>query len=376
MSDTYIPIKKLADVHNNDFYPLSAAKGTITTEDITVKNVLGGTFGNKVPASSNLYDILVQILGVVFKTGMDLDIETLTNSKDRAPSSYLLSKLLLSLVGGNLNLKFKVCTYEEYQQWLTAGTIDDNTLYFTTGSAPTPPPVTEYWTVSFNANGGSVSETTRLVAKGSSYGTLPIPVYSGYDFMGWYTTATGGSRVTSTSVPNSNVILYAHWKSTVVSEDDLLCLEEDHDQLVITEDGLYNITLSESTEPVLATEVDHDPVVTEDKLNKISLKTSSDPLLATEVDHDPVVTEDKTNRISLKVSSDPLLATEVQKDLVKTEDGMNNINLKTTLVAPTIETMSASNPDTAVSSSVKQSSTSQIATAAKKRRGRKRKTSK
>ena len=375
MSDTYIPIKKLADIHNNDFYPLSAAKGTITTEDITVKNVLGGTFGNKVPASSNLYDILVQILGAVFKTGMDLDIETISNSKDRAPSSYLLSKLLLSLVGGNLNLKFKVCTYTEYQQWLSAGTIDDDTLYFTTGSSPTPPEPHEYWIITFDAIGGSVSETTRLVVKGSSYGTLPIPVYSGYDFMGWYTAVTSGNRVTSTSVPNSNATLYAHWTKSVVSGDDLLCLEEDHDQLVITEDGLYNITLNESTEPVLATEVDHDPIVTEDKLNKISLKDSNDPLLATEVDHDPVVTEDKINRINLKTSSDLLLATEVQKDLVKTEDSMKNINLKTISVATNVQTMSVTNPVTETPS-FKQSSTSQIATVAKKRRGRKHKTSK
>lgn len=370
MSDTYIPIKKLADVHNNDFYPLSAAKGTITTEDITVKNVLGGTYGNKVPASSNLYDILVQILGTAFKTGMDLDIETLSDSKERAPSSYLLRKLLLSILGGDLNLKFKVCTYTQYQQWLAAGTIDDNTLYFTTGSGPTP---TEYWTVTFNANGGTVSETTRLVSKGSPYGTLPVPVYSGYNFEGWYTSATGGTRVTATSIPTSNITLYAHWSAS--GEEDLLCLEEDHSQLIITEDKIYNIRLNESTEPVLATEVDHDPVVTEDKLNGISLKDSSEPVLATEIQKDPVVTEDKLNGISLKDSSDPLLATEIQKDLVNTEDGLNNINLKTTSATLSVS-MTASAPVTVTTSSNVQSSTSQLASAAKKRKGRKRKSSK
>ena len=47
-----------------------------------------------------------------------------------------------------------------------------------------------------------------------SYGTLMTPVREGYDFLGWYTEPTDGTKITSDSTyPASNQTLYAHWKS-------------------------------------------------------------------------------------------------------------------------------------------------------------------
>lgn len=68
-------------------------------------------------------------------------------------------------------------------------------------------------TVYFNANGGSVNTSGKTVTVGSTYGTLPTPTRTGYAFDGWYTSASGGSKVTSsTTVSNSsNHTLYAHW---------------------------------------------------------------------------------------------------------------------------------------------------------------------
>ncbi len=40
--------------------------------------------------------------------------------------------------------------------------------------------------VIFDANGGVAAVTEITVTYGSAYGTLPIPVYEGYKFMGWY----------------------------------------------------------------------------------------------------------------------------------------------------------------------------------------------
>ena len=74
--------------------------------------------------------------------------------------------------------------------------------------------------VSFDANGGSVSTTDKLVAYNSQYGTLPTPTKMGtdynYTFAGWYTSASGGTRVTesSTFTSTSNQTLYAHWTAT------------------------------------------------------------------------------------------------------------------------------------------------------------------
>lgn len=69
--------------------------------------------------------------------------------------------------------------------------------------------------VTFNANGGTVSTTSKTVTKGSTYGTLPTPTRAGYDFVGWYTKADGGTKVTSSTTVSltGNQTLYAHWKS-------------------------------------------------------------------------------------------------------------------------------------------------------------------
>lgn len=44
----------------------------------------------------------------------------------------------------------------------------------------------EGYTITFNANGGTVSESKRHVQFGSSLGTLPTPTLSGKTFAGWY----------------------------------------------------------------------------------------------------------------------------------------------------------------------------------------------
>ena len=40
-------------------------------------------------------------------------------------------------------------------------------------------------TVTFDANGGSVSQTSKIVTTGQTYGTLPTPTKSGATFLGW-----------------------------------------------------------------------------------------------------------------------------------------------------------------------------------------------
>ncbi|MBO5744545.1 MAG: PASTA domain-containing protein, partial [Clostridia bacterium] len=69
-------------------------------------------------------------------------------------------------------------------------------------------------TVTFNANGGSVSTSSKSITYGSTYGTLPTPTRSGYTFVGWYSAKTGGSAVTAnTTVTNSsNHTVYAIWE--------------------------------------------------------------------------------------------------------------------------------------------------------------------
>lgn len=68
------------------------------------------------------------------------------------------------------------------------------------------------YTLTYNANGGSVSPTSKVLNYGAQYGTLPTPIRKGYTFDGWYTSPTGGSKVSSsTTMGASNTTIYAHW---------------------------------------------------------------------------------------------------------------------------------------------------------------------
>ncbi|MDR0850998.1 MAG: InlB B-repeat-containing protein [Clostridiales Family XIII bacterium] len=80
-------------------------------------------------------------------------------------------------------------------------------------------PVKRY-TISFNPNGGSVSEVSRPVEQGKAVGTLPTATRAGYVFDGWYTAATGGSKVSPATTVTADATYYAHWieaKKYVVS---------------------------------------------------------------------------------------------------------------------------------------------------------------
>ena len=69
-------------------------------------------------------------------------------------------------------------------------------------------------TVRLNANGGTVGTKSKNVTIGNTYGTLPTPTRTGYDFDGWYTQETGGTKVTANTSVGTNppTTLYAHWK--------------------------------------------------------------------------------------------------------------------------------------------------------------------
>ena len=100
----------------------------------------------------------------------------------------------------------------------TGATISGDTLTVPNVISPSTCTVTlpmTTFTVTFNANGGSVSQTSKSVTKGLTYGPLPTPTRNCYSFGGWYTATSGGTQVlASTTVTlTSNQTLYAIWTS-------------------------------------------------------------------------------------------------------------------------------------------------------------------
>ena len=73
-------------------------------------------------------------------------------------------------------------------------------------------PIT-YYTVTWNAtaNGGTCATATSQVASGDAVGTLPSATKSGYTFDGWFTAASGGTKITSSTVINGNITFYAQF---------------------------------------------------------------------------------------------------------------------------------------------------------------------
>jgi uncharacterized repeat protein (TIGR02543 family) len=71
------------------------------------------------------------------------------------------------------------------------------------------------YTVTFNSNGGSTPYlASKVVTYGGVYGDLPGTGRSGCSFTGWYTAASGGAKITSSTVVStaSDHTLYAHWE--------------------------------------------------------------------------------------------------------------------------------------------------------------------
>jgi len=77
------------------------------------------------------------------------------------------------------------------------------------------------YTLKFDANGGKVTSASKKVAYKKGYGDLPTPTRSGHTFQGWYTTKTGGAKVSATTkMPAKNVTVYAQWKKGASSSID------------------------------------------------------------------------------------------------------------------------------------------------------------
>lgn len=93
---------------------------------------------------------------------------------------------------------------------------------FTVGSYTSGTTFYAYWyatqyTLNYDANGGTVSPSSKTVTYNSPYGTLATPTRSGYSFNGWFTATTGGTQVTSvtTYAIASDSTIFAQWTAQI-----------------------------------------------------------------------------------------------------------------------------------------------------------------
>ena len=99
--------------------------------------------------------------------------------------------------------------------------VEDTRSYYHVG------PEQKKYTLTLNPNGGSVSPESIRYLEGASLGDLPTPTLTDanvatkdlqffYDFDGWYTAKTGGTKVTSETTINSDMTVYAHWVKNIM----------------------------------------------------------------------------------------------------------------------------------------------------------------
>ena len=65
--------------------------------------------------------------------------------------------------------------------------------------------------VTFNANGGNATLPYKYVTSGSAVGELPTATKAGHAFDGWFTEASAGTEVTSSTTVSADVTYYAHY---------------------------------------------------------------------------------------------------------------------------------------------------------------------
>ena len=177
-------------------------KGTIKTDIYTIKAVYAYVFKG--------YDTVSGSAAISSKeTGLSKKTYSLYNSTVDKKLSF--GKLAVGKYTYVIKIDFAYY-YTANGKELNTGTFSEWRVYEKNFDV-VDPSAGAMPTVTFNANGGNVSPTSKTVTYGSTYGELPTPTRTGYSFDGWYTSSDGGSKVTtSTTVTNaSDHTLYAHW---------------------------------------------------------------------------------------------------------------------------------------------------------------------
>lgn len=138
-------------------------------------------------------------------------------------------------IGETINLNSPSATGRSFKGW------SDGTDTYTSYYKPTSDVTLEAeweadsYTVTLNANGGSVNKSTSDVIFDSTY-NLPVPTKEGYQFVGWYSTPDSmGAQMTDSNGNSkfrwktpSNLTVYAVWTKDFTIELNRQCCKTDN----------------------------------------------------------------------------------------------------------------------------------------------------
>ena len=202
-------------------------KGTISygTFNGTVENtgaLTGGTYNDLIinKSANTTFNGVHSPLGIVENkpgTGSST-YHTVTFAPEESDMEHTTRYFLN---GGKISSEIKPASRTGYTfgGWYNGETKWDHTNDKVTGDLT----LTAHWTgntytVTLDPNGGTVNPATITATYGAALPTMPVPVYPGYAFMGWYDAQTGGrcygdktGASTSRYDKTENCTLYAQW---------------------------------------------------------------------------------------------------------------------------------------------------------------------
>ena len=201
------------------------------TKDITVKPILA--FTNSVDAPSYYTIVDENYVALYFETATEDASIYYTLDESKPDSNSLLydgSAVILDdfEIEEEIDEENQIATVHR-TAYVNAIAVKENMndsevqkiIY--TDTITVPMDVTEA-VVTFEVNGGkALQESTKKIEIGEFFGELPVPVYTGYDFVGWYTGAEDGTLVEAEDICNKDITLYAHWeKNDTVHEHTIV----------------------------------------------------------------------------------------------------------------------------------------------------------
>jgi len=108
-----------------------------------------------------------------------------------------------------------------FNGWATTdGTVVTTSTVFTANTTIYAKWTLITYTITFNANGGSVTPTSGTTGEGGKLASLPIPTRTNFTFNGWFTSSSSGIEVTANTVFAENSTIYAQWSRPIVSNCD------------------------------------------------------------------------------------------------------------------------------------------------------------
>ena len=160
--------------------------------------LIGGGFTSTTPTlnANKVYESTITLIPSVYCNQFSVD-------------TGIMHKVLSAQITDGL--KFVVKYDSSTKMWKPAEEVKQMAIWVTCDKHETDTPVPTEFTITFNGNGGTPSVGSMRTTN-QKLTSLPTATHSGrYSFDGWYTAASGGTKITTATVFYENTTVYAHW---------------------------------------------------------------------------------------------------------------------------------------------------------------------